>query len=676
MRALLVLLFLLPAASGATIAEDDSGDHEVHAGPAPVTGARWDALDLLWLELEEYPDDLVFRVGVADFQPDEDLLLVDSINWDVFFSYRDVDYKVEFSRDGGAPIFPGQIFSAHLDMHDAASGRWFVIERFDVTLTQDSLETSIPRSLIVGADGAGLLKDEHLESIRVQSSLEASQFTLFEVMGAGAQYPIQGGDAMPNDGVVEWIIQEGLGQLGTAALQSDEPIRVSNGEATTFLFTVTAHNGAEEEHRFRFAAHDVPDQWVVSFPEESLRIEGGSSVQVPVLVTTPFNHQHGLLQTFMVTMDDQHDPESQGRIELGVRYTDIPQPAGHHDTTFIHIDGSGMAYFNTLEDDPSSVGESARHTSGCGCNTELIFEFDIPLLPGLAIGLDADLDRLGTLRIPFQATIPMEGVRFYGAVSVLPPGESPGNEFFNPEFEHGLFELVPLGTADLQRDVPTWVDFDVVPTQASDYVAHEPGAAMLMQVYAAAPGLMPCCLEPRITIAPGGEMTLPLSEYHDDVNQYFSSLSGIELFADTQHKLANPGQTTVFNVTLENIGDQRQTVALELTGNNLDWARVLGSNEFTIAPGVSRPIALAVDIPMGIADGVKADLTLHAKDVNDPNVRSLVRLVAEVDTDAQHVDEADLAQTLDGTLADDQKSPSVALGLVLVALALFARRRN
>lgn len=681
-----VLMLMAAPAAAAPLAEDDAGDHEVTvAGVAPLTGVRWNALDMLSVEVTESPQGFDFILEVDELAPPgEEVVLVDGIDWFLHFSYRDADYRINLYRVGNQPISSGYIYGATLDQYDAGAQRWALLEFYQVDVDEEAgtLGVHLPRDHIVGGDGAGAMKDEALVDVHVTAKLFMESFTVSGPTGE-VDSPIQGHDRMPDDGMVEIPIQEGIDQTGSAGLHTQAPVRVSNGEATTMLFTLTGENRADEQQLFRLVAKDAPEHWTVTFPSDLVRIDAGDKVELPVLVTTPFNHEHGAFYSMMVEMQSQQDPEAVGRAEIGIRYTKVPQPAGHHDETFIHIDSQGRAYFNTEEDDPGDEGEEARSNSGCSCNGQDIDRFDIPLLPGLLMGLDFDLDRTGTLDIPIHFARPAFGVTVTGEIGVYEGTDGRREGFFSDDNDRVVAQLSRSDPMDFDAGETKQFSLEINGTAFGDYLPYEQDNAMILHLDVSKPSTTAsfCCLvEPEATVLPGGRMVLPLNEYHDDVDDYFSSLTGVELYTTAkQEQMANPGKTVVFNATLQNVGQSGGKYQLSLTGNNVEWARVLGPDTVQVAAGERRQLAIAVVVPADASDGEQADVALHAASVDDDNVRTLIRFLARVDEDADHPDASDLAASLDDSLADDKKSPMpvvAALAALAAAAVLRARRRH
>src|SRR5687768_11381709 len=102
-----------------------------------------------------------------------------------------------------------------------------------------------------------------------------------------------------------------------------------------------------------------------------------------------------------------------------------------------------------------------------------------------------------------------------------------------------------------------------------------------------------------------------------------------------QQRMVNPGKTALFDLELMNHGTESATYDLEVTGAVSSWARIVGDRRVTLPAGSTRPLGVAVTAPASAADGDQADLVLAAVDAGDPTARTLARLLAEVDTEAE-----------------------------------------
>ncbi len=679
-----IILILASPVHAETITEDDKGDHEVTVAGVPAAGARWNALDLIGLDVEESLTGFDFALEVTDLAPPgEDLLLADTIDWFVYFSYRDAQYMLNIFRAGAAPLAQGLVFGATLNAYDAGADRWQRLESFAVKsdVSANTVAVFLPREYVIGADGAGTIVDGSIENIYVESGLFMEDFLANFLAPGPATVGVQGYDRMPDEGAAAWLIQEGIKQSGTASLISKAPVRVSNGEATTFLFELTAVNEADHQDTFEIKVTGAPSTWTVTVPKQTVRVEPDSKETFPILVTVPFQHQHGVFHPFMVTAQSRSDPDATGRMELGIRYTAVPQPSGHHDTLWLHGSGGFQRYINALEDDNVPEDEQEPMPGGGSCGFSGGGKSGrgtfVPLLPGLQIGLDFDMKALGEATFAISSDGPSEDKTYGGYFVAYKDGDRP-SACLSQEPSGALARIDDTEVVGFDGAGTKTVTTTITPLEAGDYVPYDPtlNFALLLGEFRADDDIPVIIggLDVGSATVDEGTFQLPLAEYHDDVDEYFASLSGIELYAKTQYRTANPGRTVIFNITAENVGAAAGTFDLSLSGGNVDWAKVLGSTHIQIPAQSSRQLAVAISVPTSARDGDQADVTLVARSSADENTQTLIRLVTLVDSTVDIPDEAYDAALLDGNLSD--KSTPLPLLVPLAALLVGTVRRR
>jgi MYXO-CTERM domain-containing protein len=483
------------------------------------------------------------------------------------------------------------------------------------------------------------------------------------------------------------------------------------------LYTLNATNHAPKQ-RFHLTTAGAPATWQVDLPSDLIEIPEKSTLAFPVLVSQPFAHQHGTFLSFTVEMAGLDHPQDVGRVQLGVRYMQPPQPAGHHDTLFLHtfknddvdptfatafgtafgFDPSNL-YFNTLTPDEDEndakvpVGGTALgFTQGVPPLQQ--YTWVVPLSPALAMGLDFDLARQGDLKLAMDTTLPMQGASMTGRiVHTIPDGRTCNSN--RPNGNRGcvlddyLFgagahltaaRIGPSPSQDVAADSRgTLFEMPVAATPAGDYLAFEPSATLAIQLNVtmvrADPFFGPKDM-PRIE---GGEMVLPLVEYHDPVTQVFTSLGSLMITVQgEQQRMVNPGKTALYDLDLMNHGKDAVTYDLDVSGPGSSWATVVGDRRVTVPAGTTKPLGIAVTAPVSAVDGDQSDVVLAAVDVKDPSARTLARLLTTVDTDAAHPDDSARVPGLVSQLTA-KKSPGVPAEALLAALAVAAvalRRRR
>lgn len=683
---LLAILLSIPAAAEPVrVLTDEAGDVDASLpdGSDPPSGTYDpDGADLLWLDIDETHDAFRFDLGVGSVAPSEDgsghaVLAVE-------FLHTDQPYRVLVQR---YPDLAGGFFhAAEVQAYDHGRERFVPVFRGEpgVDATDNVYSVTVPRDVLVDGNGTAPTAGREFRLLRASSdeSVDAGPF-----FGFGA---VRMQDWMPDDGVSDapYQIQRGLVQTGHARLLSDDPVRASNGEEATFVYSVTAVNLGEDDDRFDLAATGVPDGWDVTLPAATIRVAGNDSVQFPVLVSTQFRHQHGAFESFTLSLTSHRDDDAVGRLEMGIRFLETPQPAGHHDTVWIHTRGTAsgggfcigcgpaaVAFMNAaqeyeLDEDVPAYAEETGGLLGGGDG----WTWNVFLEPGLQLGLDFDVNATGTVEVTFEAPLTIQGASLGGRLVHYGVVEAGGSRHVERTV---LADLVASTPRDLSGTVI--VDTVVVPVPAADFVRYNPRAALVLElelsgdnlsVYGTEDQTQPALLE--------GGMTLPLFEYRDPVDHVFGALAGLDFgHADRAEKYVNPGETVLFNLTLQNEGAIDDVFELRVNGTNPDWVRVLGDRRVFVGTGDHRNVVVAVSPPSDAPDGAVVDLVVTAASVAEPTVQGNIRVVATVDDLVDRTDESFLIQDVEKRLTD-KKSPGPATPLLLLALALLAtglRRR-
>jgi hypothetical protein len=731
-QALLALLMVLGSLPGVqaqeaaapmaavVVLEDPAADLEVQAAgnPAGNPAGRFAAADLRSLAVEESKDDLVFRLSVGSLAASPEAPFAENTMYTVDFAYGDNVYRVLYYRTvAEAPRYFARFYE-----YDPGRDAFSASEQLVLTVdtAANALAATVPRSIVLDENGAAPFPGRVLGGFHAASSaLSASWLNNIDLGPAGAQQvpPTQAGDAMPDagNGTVDLAIQLGLVQSGNARLRAEIPARASNGEANTFVYEVNATNLGPAQ-RFSLATKGVPAAWQVDLPSDLIEIPEAGTVLFPVLVSTPFAHQHGSFQDFVVEMVGLDAPGDVGRVQLGIRYVAIPQPAGHHDTLYLHsLADDGDATFNTLFGtlfgfDPSQLyfntlppaedpNDSQLPVGGFsmgftqGVPPQQRYSWLVPLSPALELGLDFDLERTGAMNLALDTILPMQGAQMEGRiVHTIPDGRNCGSNrpqvdrecslddrLFGPGTHVTAAKMTGGPPADIApNSVGNGFELAVMATPEGDYLPFHRDATLAIQLnltFLRADGFFGPKDAPKIS---GGEMVLPLIEYHDPVDQVFSSLSSLMIrVSGEQQRLVNPGKTALYDLALMNHGTTDATYTLEVSGSSLPWARVLGDRRITVPAGESRPLGIAVTAPSNAADGDVADLVLAAIDANDPSARTLARLLTTVDTEAEHPDDSSKVPGLDAQLSSKESPGILPLALLgTLALAALATRRR
>jgi hypothetical protein len=697
--------------------EDPAGDSATKADPAPpVTmppGTTYDTLDLRALTAVETPTEVQLTLAVTAIDPNALQIVLSSVEYLVRFQHGQAYYSVRifaYATPGGGAQYIGQ-----LETFDPARPDDFGAYVAGVPVTADSaartLTVTLPRDLLIDEEGSPPYPGRLLEGFTVTASFLGGGTIMINGQFVSTLPGVV--DRMPDAGagLVPLPFQYGIVQTGSLRLSSEEPFRSSNGEATTFVFRVNATNLAPQEQLAEFVIVGAPAAWDVRTPG-LVRLPANGTQEFPVIVRTAFMHAHGSATAFNVELVSQDDPSSVGRVQIGLRYPKIAQPAGHHNTVYLHdIDTTGdpaamalatalhlavggdigrFLYFNTAlpEDDDQ---DSSTPVTGRACDTQVLdnetvtttYCWEAPLLPGLEMGLDLDLATQGHYKFPIHSLAPLPGARMQGELVYYPPlpepdPNSPEPFIIFPE-PVTIALLDPSARTEVGANGDATFEGTITALEAGDLITYQRGAYLGLEISLLSARPDNTFLGPRLEpdLVPGGELTLPLLEYEDPVDESFQALGSVHLLLDGEsHRDANPGDTLVYRVTVHNAANGSHAFQALLVGSNLAWARIVEDPTFRLAAGDSRGLTVAVTVPEDALDDDRADLVLEVTARDDISARGIVRLVTTADTDAEHEDEASLLGS-DAHKAKD--TPTVALVPLLAVLAAVAwatRRRK
>lgn len=703
---------------------DGTGDVQVNAQGTPEgANGRWAAADLVGLTVTESADTFAFALKVGNLKASPEAPFAEATSYYVHFLVRDRIYQVVMFRaldPTGAPFY----FS-NLRAYDPGRNAYYTLEN-NGQITADAdlglMTATYPRDLFVDTDGTAPMPELPFTNWHVAATSNINTQGCNIGFGPVPSTPCPtfvAIDRMPDagNGTLTFPIVLGAVQTGTARLSSLIPTRTSNGEATTFVFQVTANNLGDRADTFSLTNSAPPAGWEAKLPAPHIDIPAGGKVVFPVLVTTPFQHTHGTLQHFQVEMRSLSDDSSVGRLQLGVRYAQPPQPAGHHNQLYLHSeDLTGTDPANTVFSTAFNGGPftaafmnaepTDKNDAGVGVEGQFngfnlsptpvsYYEWTIPLSPGLELGLDFDVNAACpecVLAFPIKTTQPLTAATFSGEiVHYSAPNRTSGNNRGISLRGQGDDGRVQTVVAKLLRSAPMDIPVNSAGNQIKlvvkalpegDYVAYQKGASLELHLNMSFTGADPTFVgpAPRPMLEPGGVLQLPLLEYHDQVDQIFAS-STVALVANgAQDRVLNPGKSALYNLTIENNGNDTATFKLDLSGTNAQWSHMLTpTGDVRLAAGAKAAVAVVVTAPTASKQGDAADLVLSATRADDLNVRSLARLFATVDTKADHPDDMPAISGLDEQLHPKKSSPGLELLPLVAALAamvLVQRRRR
>ncbi|HLE47756.1 MAG TPA: hypothetical protein VI818_05610 [Candidatus Thermoplasmatota archaeon] len=522
-----------------------------------------------------------------------------------------------------------------------------------------------------------------------------------------------------------FTFQLGGNGRGFLGLTSAEPIRVSNGEATTIVYKADLTSQAKEPITVQLETANTEEGWSVRVPS-LLKVEAGQTVTFPVILALPFTHDHGRTATFLVKAQAVEDEGSYAELSLGVFWTDVPQPSAHHEGegggTFFHsapdTDANGFeqvlaafprfnVWMNALDQDPDPDARDDPVPSlfneglfcvfpqggGQGCKTppESKHTWFFPLQPSLLLGLDFELSREGLFVFDILPKLQATSAKVVVELLYCDPaqmrqggqggggggGGGGGAGCSNNTWNYG--KVLARGERAGALAAGTAAHYEVP-------LKMDPGAEILQYKKGANIGLRIVFTAdtPQNIIGNGPEfitnkahMDLPLIEYHDPVDQAFQNVGTLALVSKTPfEKRVNPGRTAVYKFDVKSNATDDQDVVLEVQGVNQDWARIVGDEKIELTPGESREIMLAISVPADAVAEERAELFFVAQNLRDSAVVAVTRLRATVVDPAVEVIPDEAGQITD--LDSDGGSPGFEALAILVGLAVVvaARRRR
>jgi hypothetical protein len=520
----LLVAMLTPLASGQFLA-DPSGDvraEHFEGTSTPVSG--WESMDLLALDLNETPEAFRFKVkaGVINQETRQD-----RGNYFVHFAHGQVYYVLRLLQavDNGAPF--GSLFQ--VSDANAVWGQYMGQLPASIDPATQTIWADVPRRMVLDENGAPPERGHALTNLFVDSEAHVTGISFGGFMGLQGG-PAIIGDVMPDAERASWPIQWGGSQVsGPVQLSVDRPYRASNGEETTYKFQVTLANLDSRERWFDAKAVGLPSNWQLHM-EPAMRVPGDGAVTMALFLSTPFAHQHGQITAFELQYTRRDDPSVQATREIGIHYHAIPQPAGHHNTLYLHsrawsglagainplVGGtSGVLFMNTLEKDDGDDQGPTRASSYFGSDRAR-HSWSACLQPDLAMGLVVDGNSTGAVTLPVKTTEPILDGSLSGRLLLLHPGEPftycmPWN--YEDRQQTVLAELEAT-TVSLDAASAKTVSAPLLPAAGVGRIDFKEGMVLVLEVEItdARPAIGGAA---GIDLMPGGYLEVPLLEYHE-----------------------------------------------------------------------------------------------------------------------------------------------------------------
>lgn len=654
--AVLIVAALLPIGTaapgdGQQIATDPAGDTSVellHQGSVPVMqSVTW--TDLSELQIEEDAQGFWFHVLFHHEQADNERGTPTSL--DVYFAFGAEHYWLdlysrEFEETGAALWSIDEVSKNARAITPAA-------RLIDEQLR--SYSAYIPRQFLTDENGATPFPGQTLTKFAVES---------YTIQARGSdEFTINDFDRMPDEGVSPraYEVLHGLLPTGDARLFSPNPSRGSNGASSTYVYSVIAGSEAIEQRTYRLAVQAAPDGWSVTLPSNVMNLAPQEYREVPVVVAVPFQHRHGDQEVIDLQLVDAEDDAHHAELQLSIVYHEIPQPAGHHNTLYFHSQGyndnalsparptdAPTIFMNTLDGDETDTQQQVPAVNPSIASET--FRWEILLDPSLRLGLDFDLEDVGTLTASIATQSPTVGASISGELYVRT-----GNRTV----------LASISSQDL-ADQPmggTWnVELPLMPHLDGDFFRYEGPTSMVLGLYFH-PGRTATDTTPETPVMlPGGQLVLPLNEYREPLadGQFKDQQNALVPIGRVQ-RAANPGDEILFRAQFT---EPAQNYDLRLLGAGSEQCQIV------IRDGVVNVI---LTIPADIlADNI--DLILQATPLVESSPYGLLRFLSIID-DAENYPSDDEAIARILGHESSKSSPGAPTFLVLLLVVGLARRR-
>lgn len=499
--AVALLVLAVPSGGAAELWNDPVGDVEVNVyGEAVPAPGEWGRSDLVGLELVEEDDRL--RLVLRTDEPGE-------------FSAR-TEFRFEqrpYALEWGVAEAPYARLVEVTEVGDA------MVADLDVLL-DGGLVAELPRVFLRDDAGAAPRAGSVLEGFRTEAQAvwldgpDPEQGFFCCTVAASVE------DAAGNG---TYTVTQG-GRSGGDALRigSPLPFRAHNGGQARFVFDVAVEG--TPGRNVTLSHTDVPTGWTVEHPTWPLRVPDDGRRMTQVMVEVPSGHVHGGAASFRL---EATDGNASAWTELGVHHLRVAQPTEHHRTLWIHSRAepgptadlfrtagyaSGVAYMNTLLDDPGDQGMPVDSTeSGFGGTTS---NWSVCLDPGLLVGLHLDDNVTGTLEAVVRADRPHGSLTFDARVSHFGPGPSAGCDAAALREERT--ETV-LATATPQTGEPGPFALELA-TARSEPIPFADGAALLLELEVSYE--VPDSQAPGTLVLEGGSLFLPWLEVADETPEW------------------------------------------------------------------------------------------------------------------------------------------------------------
>lgn len=678
LRPLVMLALLVPLAAAqeaVMVLEDPSSDVS-----APPMAATMDHVDLRSLHVSDQEGNLSLALALENLDAGSQ---ADQTRYEIGFNHENVEFRVRGSV--GRELDGAGFGDAHLDQRPLGSDVWMPAGELEdpaIDVTDGVVGVLVPLDRLRDEDATAPFSGRELQGFWARAESARTRACVTDdtlcTTGLASFY-----DVMPDSGVgtVSYVVQgEGVAGLDTL-IEVERPRRSSNGEETTFVFLPAVVNQGQEARTYTIEATGMPDDWDVHVPIEAFVLEPEERRELPVIAAIPFNHRHGQAQSFQVTVADVEDASHSLSTELGVTFLAVPQPAGHHDTVYLHSTPSRSAfprelaegdqvsvYMNTLKQDPASANLPSRpemaDEGSTGGFTGTVFRWCIPLRPHLLIGMDWDQNQEGTGSFTLRAPqAPFQG-ELSGGFWIAGPDDGGHRDGGTCTQGRPPIKVAEIGSMNLA--IPSGQEIEIqvpiAPLPEGDFIPEQAGQDLFLELrFDTAQATFGANELP--VLKPGGWFELPLHEYHEPLHTTGLSVHVVSSTGST-NAIRSPGTAALFHLQVALPDAQAQVF-----GTRAEWSRIIPG---PATPG-SSSFYVAVEIPQDTPDRVIANLVIRFQSINTDEVH-LARVVVEVDLGGAHPDDTQRISELFAT--PERRVPAIGWVSVGLVLAVILRTRR
>jgi hypothetical protein len=455
-----VLVLVLPVVHAQAPAEgfvsitDPEGDVAVEPfGEAPAPSQdELAGLDILTLSIgPDTPTALPIQVQMKSLEDPSDGLGFGDISISVGFQFGEAKYVIQEHA-----YCPGE--TGLISTPEASTPRLMGCLSLSVDIESAILQYDLEKRFLHALSGRPFAPGDEIDGLHANSyaSYGGIPTAVTEQVG---QPPFRSYayDRAPDEGGLDFQALSGGSASGSPGFQmvGPDPLRATNGGEVTFRYVVQLQETSGESRSLSLEALDVWEGAHVFLPAETT-LAPNANQSIDVYLSLDSGHLHGESKWFQVQATDKETNEWSS-IELGVNWLDIPQPAGHHPTVWLHSSSHAMdpiqdgvletslqlieqpsAWMNVVVEDPSpsSTGdpvEAALVEVAVDYENRQVadYEWIIPQSPQLQVGLQLLPESLGKISLRFDQLDSAQEFAFQALLGVcqgLAQGSSPGPE--------------------------------------------------------------------------------------------------------------------------------------------------------------------------------------------------------------------------------------------------------